>query len=124
ASFNEVFFDDVEVAADALLGQRGEGWRIAMATLGVERSIHGTKTQQVLRHLHDMLPLIDRLEGEEAVRARVGWLRLVARAEMIRGTWIRGLEEDPAGPIMSLVKVATSELLGEVAVLSSELLGA
>jgi alkylation response protein AidB-like acyl-CoA dehydrogenase len=36
--FAEVFFDDVEVPADRLLGAPGEGWAVAMSILPYERS--------------------------------------------------------------------------------------
>jgi acyl-CoA dehydrogenase len=36
--FNEVFFDDVALDDDALLGSRGEGWRQVMQELALERS--------------------------------------------------------------------------------------
>src|SRR4029079_9992971 len=37
AEFNEVFFDGARTAKDNVLGPVGEGWKIAMATLGFER---------------------------------------------------------------------------------------
>jgi alkylation response protein AidB-like acyl-CoA dehydrogenase len=37
AMFNEVFFDDVFVADDAVVGQPGDGWRIGRTTLANER---------------------------------------------------------------------------------------
>src|SRR6056300_1178158 len=37
--FAEIFFDDVRVSADNLLGGEGEGWRIAMSTAGFERGL-------------------------------------------------------------------------------------
>jgi alkylation response protein AidB-like acyl-CoA dehydrogenase len=37
-SFNEVFFEDVRVPKDALLGQENQGWYIAAMTLDFERS--------------------------------------------------------------------------------------
>jgi alkylation response protein AidB-like acyl-CoA dehydrogenase len=37
AEFNEVFFDDVELAADAVLGGVGNGWGTALTTLMFER---------------------------------------------------------------------------------------
>ena len=40
AEFNEVFFDDVRVPADNLLGKPGAGWSIAMDTLSHERGTY------------------------------------------------------------------------------------
>ena len=39
--FFEVFFDDVRTPASWLVGQRGEGWRVAMANLKYERNLGG-----------------------------------------------------------------------------------
>jgi len=38
ANFNEVFFTDVRVPKDQIVGQRGQGWQVANAILGHERS--------------------------------------------------------------------------------------
>ncbi|MFT7219278.1 MAG: alkylation response protein AidB-like acyl-CoA dehydrogenase [Candidatus Azotimanducaceae bacterium] len=37
ANFNEVFFTDVRVPQDQIVGQRGQGWQVANAILGHER---------------------------------------------------------------------------------------
>ena len=37
AGFNEVFFNDVRIPEDNIVGKRGEGWAVANATLGHER---------------------------------------------------------------------------------------
>lgn len=36
--YNEVFFDDVRIPADRLLGKEGDGWRLVMEQLQTERS--------------------------------------------------------------------------------------
>lgn len=41
AEFNEVFFTDVRVPKDQIVGARGEGWFVANATLGHERDMLG-----------------------------------------------------------------------------------
>ena len=41
AEFNEVFFTDVRVPKSQIVGQRGEGWRVANATLKHERGMLG-----------------------------------------------------------------------------------
>ena len=42
ASFNEVFFDDVRIPDRYRLGAVGEGWKVALTTLGFERSTSGS----------------------------------------------------------------------------------
>ena len=37
AGFNEVFFTDVTIPGENIVGKRGEGWAVANATLGHER---------------------------------------------------------------------------------------
>ncbi|MGH3171928.1 MAG: acyl-CoA dehydrogenase family protein, partial [Trebonia sp.] len=46
SEFNEVFFDDAVTAAANVVGSPGEGWKVAMGTLAVERGV-STFGQQV-----------------------------------------------------------------------------
>ena len=55
AEFCELFLDDVIVPKDQLLGARGEGWKIAMYTLGHERGTAALPRQVKLRTWLDRL---------------------------------------------------------------------
>jgi acyl-CoA dehydrogenase len=46
SSFNEVFFTGVEVPDEARLGEIGQGWQVALTTLGFERAASGAGAQQ------------------------------------------------------------------------------
>jgi alkylation response protein AidB-like acyl-CoA dehydrogenase len=46
SSFNEVFFTDVVVPDEARLGEVGQGWQVALTTLGFERAASGAGAQQ------------------------------------------------------------------------------
>jgi alkylation response protein AidB-like acyl-CoA dehydrogenase len=46
SEFNEVFFTDAVAAAGDIVGAPGDGWRVAMGTLGVERGV-STMGQQL-----------------------------------------------------------------------------
>src|SRR6202022_573309 len=43
SKFNEVFFDGAELSDDALIGQAGQGWAIAIVTLGRGRLTLGSQ---------------------------------------------------------------------------------
>ncbi len=49
AEFNEVFFTDVRVPKTSIVGKRGEGWRVANATLKHERGMLGDPNQAMTR---------------------------------------------------------------------------
>src|SRR6185436_12497858 len=53
AGFNEVFFEDVKVPRENLVGELNQGWQVANATLSHERNMLGstTRTQQMFEGL-------------------------------------------------------------------------
>lgn len=107
ADFNEVFFDEVHVEADAVLGRVGGGWAVSMATLSDERAGVGG--------------LVIGLEADAArlatVLAGLGPAALPFRprlGEVLAETAaLAALMEDPPGPPVGLEaagKVVFSEL--------------
>lgn len=56
SEFNEVFFDDAVCGRDDLVGEPGDGWKIAMGLLGFERGV-STLGQQMLfqNELNDVI---------------------------------------------------------------------
>ncbi len=61
SEFNEVFFDDARTDADLVVGDVGDGWRIAMGTLTFERGV-STLGQQIgfARELDGIVELANR----------------------------------------------------------------
>ncbi|MCC3328495.1 acyl-CoA dehydrogenase family protein [Nocardia abscessus] len=90
SEFNEVFFDDARTAADLVVGEPGDGWRIAMGTLTFERGI-STLGQQIrfARELADIEALARRIGAADdpliADRIDRAWVGLrVLRAHAMR----------------------------------------
>ncbi|MFJ4780972.1 acyl-CoA dehydrogenase family protein [Streptomyces sp. NPDC088762] len=113
SEFNEVFFDGARTDAAHVVGAPGEGWAVAMATLGYERGV-STLGQQVgfRRELEDLAALA-RLGGALAdplIRDRLvrAWIGL----ETLRATALRSA----AAPSMAkLYRARRHRDLGELA---------
>src|SRR5204862_3830822 len=67
AEFNEVFFTDVRVPVTQIVGQRGEGWAVANATLKHERGMLGDPNAS-RRRMNSILDLM-KTETVDGVRA-------------------------------------------------------
>ncbi len=78
ADFAEVFFDDVRVPADALLGPLNGGWRVATTTLSHERAGAARLYSQLRQHLTDLVSdLADHsVDGRPALDDRTTLRRL------------------------------------------------
>ena len=82
SEFNEIFFTDVEVPAENLLGEEGQGWMVAMTTLLHERGTLGfALSAQLEVHLGRLLEVArERVNGDALARDRVAqeWIDLQA----------------------------------------------
>jgi alkylation response protein AidB-like acyl-CoA dehydrogenase len=95
SEFAEVFFENVRVPAENIIGQEGQGWELAQTTLGIERG--GSVLARVTRHQANMRRLAEvcqtlQRDGSAAVddplvRQRLG--RMAVEVEVLRYTGYR-----------------------------------
>lgn len=72
SEFNEVFFD--EAIADDMLGEPGEGWKVAMALLGFERGVSTLGQQMLFQNELDQIIAIAKRNGastDPIIRQRI-----------------------------------------------------
>ncbi|MFF3968931.1 acyl-CoA dehydrogenase [Streptomyces rubiginosohelvolus] len=120
--FNEVYFDDVLLPDDAVVGEVGGGWRVARNTLGSER-VHMADQMTFDSGLE---ALIARSPGLDAtVRARIGALAAEAHALACIGlrTTLQQVSGDEPGAGASVRKLVQTLHQQKVAELTLELLG-
>lgn len=133
AEFCEVFFEDVFVPQDLLLGQENQGWKVAMAAASFER---GTYFIPRLVRFGQELDAVRRLAlrpdayghvpaSSAAVRHK--WARLAADSHVLALKSQRALEGamrgDPPGPEGSSTKIHWSEAHQRLLELSMQMLG-
>lgn len=128
SEFNEVFFDAARTGADNVVGEPGDGWRVAMATLGFERGV-STLGQQVgfRRELEELIALARRngAAGDPLIRDRLAqaWTGL----EIIRFNALRMLDGAAAGapgPEASISKIYWATWHRELGELAMDVCGA
>jgi alkylation response protein AidB-like acyl-CoA dehydrogenase len=131
AEFNEVFFTDVRVPKKDIVGQRGQGWYVADATLRHERGMLGDPNQAGtrLRALIELMQNEDvdgrRLMDNPVMRDRL--LKLQARVHAMEYHGLRLLTanlkgEDP-GVARLIVKLMGCELNHQLAAFAIDALG-
>ncbi|MBI4172840.1 MAG: acyl-CoA dehydrogenase family protein, partial [Actinobacteria bacterium] len=126
SEFNEIFFTDVEVPVENVLGEIGGGWQVAMTTLLHERGTMGFSLTAVLEVSLRKLIALARERGADAVqRDRIAqlWIELQA----LRYTNYRALSQllktGTPGPEGSVSKLVWSEANQRLTKLALELLG-
>jgi alkylation response protein AidB-like acyl-CoA dehydrogenase len=115
AEFNEIFFDDAEVADETVVGGVGEGWGVALTTLMHERATLAFGLVVSLKIALGELMQLARDQGladDPVVRQRIG--QLYTEAEVMRLNAYRGLTQQMKhgvpGPEGSLGKWHWSEV--------------
>ncbi len=117
AEFDEVFFTDVELSTDHLLGPLHGGWGVGMAVLTSERGHIGTSVISLERRLDQMTRLADGKALGAVERQRL--------AELVsRGSALKAMAQRQ-GPIAStagsLMKLGITEMMFDVAMLRGDL---
>jgi len=128
---NEVFFDDVKVPKENLVGERGRGWLAAMALVNIERSGTGfvSLPYRVLELLieycketkRDGIPLAE----HPLVRNKLAQMAVeieVCRWLAYRTAWIQATNQDVT-TIGAVIKLYGSEMMQRVANTGLEIMG-
>ena len=113
ALFNEVFFDDVFVPDDDVVGPVNQGWTVARATLGNERvSIGSNKGALDQISAHDLVEAIQRFAPDNvAYRQEAGQLAAeehAMQALSLRNV-MRAIIGGPPGPEGAVTKLLSAE---------------
>jgi len=132
AEFNEVFFEDVRVPKEDLVGEKNNGWQVAITTLMFERANFGM--------IYNLDPMLERLKktlkdferddrlaaNDTSVRQQIAAFHIEIQALKYNGyrQLTRQLRGDPPGPEGSISKLAGSELYVRMAHFAMEVLGA
>jgi len=118
AEFNEVFFDDARTAAVNVVGAPGDGWRIAKATLAIERGA-AMLGQQVgfRRDFEDLAEAARRsgASGNPLIRDRLAraWIGLRIIREYALDT--RGTDDPARASVLKVLWSRWHRDLGELA---------
>jgi alkylation response protein AidB-like acyl-CoA dehydrogenase len=128
--FNEVFFEDVVVPKQHLVGPQDQGWKVAITTLMYERSGGGGRGQDLqVQRLVEVAKRVTR-DGRPAgehPQTRQELAQLTIECEAFRLTRLRSLTRrlrgEAPGPEGSILKLYGSELGTRIADVASSLLG-
>ena len=123
AEFNEVFFRDARTTSDLVVGERGQGWEVAVATLGFERST--AFVSYLLIYEQEWREVVDAAQANGRVRDPVIRQRLAqSRAELhaFRHMCLRSFaavgatgRAGPESSVTNLFRSTWHQRLGELA---------
>ncbi len=120
AEFDEVFFTDVELPAEQLLGPLHGGWGVGMAVLTSERGHIGASVIGLERRLESMARLAEGRELNPIQRQALA--ALLSRGNAFKAM---GQRQGPvASTAASLMKLGITEMTFDAAMLRGDLVGA
>jgi alkylation response protein AidB-like acyl-CoA dehydrogenase len=131
AEFNEVFFTDVRVPTSQIVGQRGEGWMVANATLTHERGMLGDP-DAALSRLNSIAEIMqnEHVDDKSLMDNPVYRDRLVALEAEVYAMKFNGMrlttassEKKSAGLAGMIVKLQGCELNHRLAELAIDVMG-
>ncbi len=123
SEFNEVFFDGARTAAANVVGEVGDGWRVALATLAFERGVGLLGHQLSFRRELDHLISVAQANGSATnpvIRQRLA--RSYGELEILRYNTLRslsGIDGPVAPPEASIIKLywaSWHQRMGELAI--------
>jgi alkylation response protein AidB-like acyl-CoA dehydrogenase len=128
-AFNEVFFDDVRVPNDHVLGDPNEGWNVAITTLMNERVAIGSGGGGATRGgVHDLIELAQRrgLDGDARIRQELASLYAKTRIQRFLSmrTLTAASQGKVPGPEGSIGKLFGARILTDVGELAISIAGA
>jgi len=128
AEFNEVFFDNVRVPAENLVGKLNEGWSVAITTLAYERDLLTFIRHISLRNaLHRLVRLVqEQRKGDDPIlRQKLAALWVGEQALQLNGyrSLTKILRGGAPGPEGSTSKLFWSQLDQELAQVATEVIG-
>ncbi len=129
SEFCELFFDECEVPAEAMLGAPGEGWRIAMGVLQNERNSIFSLLGTVHRDLEGMVELVaGTAPGGPRSELESRAVELFVEESVVQWSNERATERFAAGEpdarLDSVMKLSWSELHQRISEVAVDALGA
>lgn len=125
--FSEVFFTDVRVPAENVIGEIGDGWRVAMATLGYERGTGLGNHVRLSKDVRQLVELAERTGVADDPACRDEIASRFAEAELFRRYMQHIASQLAAGSGVgfrsSLVKLYWSELDSRIQETALQILG-
>jgi len=127
--FNEVFFEDVRVPRKNLVGNKNQGWQVALTTLMFERNGAGGGTGG---QIHELVALARKIKrdgrpawDDASVRQKIAEFYCEQQALKYTGfrQLTRRLKGLPPGPEGSIMKLCGTELNLRIQMFAMELLG-